>query len=74
MGVGIHPTQTLFVPNVPTTLPAQHWEVERAPHGVCGKEYQGPQSPSPTGGLSPGVREGGTDPESRSEPGFTARS
>lgn len=31
VGVGIHPTQTLFVPNIPTTLPAQQWEVERAP-------------------------------------------
>lgn len=52
VGVGVHPTQTLFVPNTPT--PSQ-------PNS--GKEHCGPESSFPTAGLFPGVSSG-SDPES----------
>lgn len=52
VGVGVHPTQTLFVPNTPTPSQPNH-----------GKEHYGPESSFPTAGLFPGVSSG-SDPES----------
>lgn len=69
---GIHPTRTIFVPNIPTTLPAQQWEGERTPTVSVGRNIKAfslasllESGQSLSSGLFPGVRGGGADPESR---------